>query len=231
MRSVFENRKRVGRVRKAQPGLGRAGELVRTGTDGFPAGRAEHRCAGPARPSAASPLPRPPASGSPRGRCPPGPGHGLSPAGWPQSCPSSSIGQPGPQRGPPPRMMQGERHRRHCRRLRASWAPQRAGGARRSHGDAEGAAPPRTPSPPAPRPPGAPAMGGGHLGTSSALMAHGGPEARPGDGQGAGSQLAGQVPWGSLDFSPCPLLTSPQTLGFQAGLSGFSWGCHFATLI
>lgn len=89
--------------------------------------------------AAAGSLTRRP-SRSPRGRPPPG-ARGLSPAWWPQRRPSSSISQPGPQLRPPPRRMPSWRHHGHRRRLRASREPRRAGARRRSHGDAEGAAP------------------------------------------------------------------------------------------
>lgn len=103
--------------------------------------RQERRCAaaGPGRTRLPAPSSRRP-SQSPRGRPPPG-ARGLSPAWWPQRRPSSSISQPGPQLRPPPRRMPSRRHHGHRRRLRASREPRRAGARRRSHGDAEGAAP------------------------------------------------------------------------------------------
>lgn len=71
-----------------------------------------------------------PGPGPPRpSGSPPLGARGLSPARWPQRRPSSSISQPGPQLHAPPGMMQGWRHHRHRRRLRASREPRRAGGA------------------------------------------------------------------------------------------------------
>lgn len=76
---------------------------------------------------------------------------GLSPARWPQRRPSASIAQPGPRLRAPPGMMQGRRHHRHRRRLRASREPpSRSRGGRRPLRRTPGLAPrlPRAPSPP-----------------------------------------------------------------------------------